>query len=119
MDRVCGHAEVAHPHAHSVAAAGPFALAPGDTADVVMLVVVGEGADRLDSVERLRANADAAAAALARSGSVQGTLKLSFVIGEETGPFFCRYLDIGLASHSPVPAPSGTRGSWPRASAMI
>jgi hypothetical protein len=38
--------------------AGPWRLAPGETLEVVVAVVVGQGADRLDSITQLRADDD-------------------------------------------------------------
>lgn len=37
---------------------GPFTMAPGDTQDVVMAIVVGQGVNHLDSIRRLRELAD-------------------------------------------------------------
>ncbi|MCC6652242.1 MAG: hypothetical protein IT348_13900 [Candidatus Eisenbacteria bacterium] len=48
------------PHGHAVLAVGPLTLAPGESCDMVAAVVVGQGADRFDSIRRLRASADEA-----------------------------------------------------------
>jgi len=50
----------AHPHA--VLAAQPFTLAPGDTQDVELAIVIGRGADRTAAILNLRAAADEARA---------------------------------------------------------
>ncbi len=50
------------PHPHWALASGPFQLAPGDTQEVDVALVVGQGADRLASVTALRANDDVAQA---------------------------------------------------------
>ena len=43
--------------------AGPFTMAPGDTQEVVVGIIIGEGADRLSSISALRFNDEFAQAA--------------------------------------------------------
>ncbi len=49
---------------------GPFRLAPGDTAEMLAAIVVGQGADRLASISVLRASADAVRAQFAGLASL-------------------------------------------------
>ncbi len=50
---------------------GPFAMAPGDSQEIVLAIVVGQGTDRLSSITALRAADDAVQAAF-DSGEVEG-----------------------------------------------
>src|SRR5258706_13104593 len=45
------------PHPHCVLSTGPFLLAPGDTQEVVVALIVGQGQDPLGGVAALRATA--------------------------------------------------------------